>query len=67
LVEQVKGFPAPALCSGKSSGEKAALAALKKLTSPVVVKVVVVRELRDPAKYSTKGQKVTRAIYVTIG
>ncbi len=67
LQDQVKGFPAPALCSGKSSSEKAALAALKKVTEPVVVKVVVVRELRDPAKYSTKGQKVTRAIYISIG
>ncbi|CAB4609883.1 unannotated protein [freshwater metagenome] len=33
----------------------------------MVVKIVVARELRDPAKYATKGQKVTRAVYVTIG
>ncbi len=64
----VKGFPATsALCGGSSSTDKAALAALKKITEPVVVKIVVVRELRDPAKYATKGQKVTRAVYVTIG
>jgi hypothetical protein len=64
----VKGFPAgTALCGGKSSGDKAALAALKKIAASVVVKIVVVRELRNPAKYATKGQKVTRAIYVTIG
>jgi hypothetical protein len=64
----VKGFPAgTALCGGSSATDKAALAALKSITTPVTVKIVVVRELRDPAKYATKGQKVTRAIYVTIG
>jgi hypothetical protein len=64
----VKGFPATtALCGGKSTSDKAALAALKKIAAPVTVKIVVVRDLRDPAKYTVKGQKVTRAIYVTIG
>ena len=64
----VKGFPAAtALCGGSSATDKAALAALKKINAPVIVKIVVVRELRDPAKYATKGQKVTRAVYVTIG
>ena len=64
----VKGFPATtALCGGKTSGDKAALAALKKIAGLVAVKIVVVRELRNPAKYTTKGQKITRAIYVTIG
>ena len=64
----VKGFPATtALCGGKSTSDKAALAALKSISAPVTVKIVVVRDLRDPAKYTVKGQKVTRAIYVTIG
>jgi hypothetical protein len=64
----VKGFPAgTALCGGNSATDKAALAALKKIAAPVVVKIVVARELRDPAKYATKGQKITRSIYVTIG
>ena len=64
----VKGFPAAtALCGGSSATDKAALAALKKINAPVIVKIVVVRELRDPAKYATKGPKVTRAVYVTIG
>ncbi len=64
----VKGFPAgTALCGGSSATDKAALAALKSITTPVTVKIVVVRELRDPAKYATKGQKVTRSIYLTIG
>ncbi len=64
----VKGFPATtALCAGKSTSDKAALAALKKIAAPVTVKIVVVRDLRDPAKYTVKGQKVTRAVYVTIG
>ena len=64
----VKGFPATtALCGGKSTSDKAALAALKKIAAPVIVKIVVVRDLRDPAKYATKGQKITRSVYVTIG
>ena len=64
----VKGFPAgTALCGGSSSSDKAARAALKSIKEPVTVKIVVVRELRDPAKYATKGQKVTRSIYLTIG
>jgi hypothetical protein len=64
----VKGFPATtALCGGKSTSDKAALAALKSISAPVTVKIVVVRDLRDPAKYTVKGQKVTRAVYVTIG
>ena len=64
----VKGFPATtAMCGGKSTSDKAALAALKKISAPVTVKIVVVRDLRNPAKYTTKGQKVTRAVYVTIG
>lgn len=56
-----------ALCSGKTASEKAALAALKKLSEPMVVKIVVVRDLRNPAKYTTKGQSIARAIYVTVG
>jgi hypothetical protein len=56
-----------ALCSGKTSSEKAALAALKKLAAPMVVKIVVVRDLRNPTKYTTKGQSIARAIYVTVG
>jgi hypothetical protein len=64
----VKGFPAgTALCGGKTTSDKAALAALKKIAAPVTVKIVVVRELRNPAKYTTKGQKITRSVYVTIG
>jgi len=64
----VKGFPATtALCGGKSTSDKAALAALKKIAAPVTVKIVVVRDLRDPAKYTVKGQKITRSVYVTIG
>jgi hypothetical protein len=64
----VKGFPAStALCGGKTTSDKAALAALKKIAAPVTVKIVVVRELRNPAKYTTKGQKITRSVYVTIG
>ena len=64
----VKGFPATtALCGGKTSGDKAALAALKKIAGLVTVKIVVVRELRNPTKYTTKGQKITRAVYVTVG
>lgn len=56
-----------ALCSGKTASEKAALAALKSLSEPMVVKIVVVRDLRNPVKYTTKGQSIARAIYVTIG
>ncbi len=56
-----------ALCSGKTASEKAALAALKSLSEPMVVKIVVVRDLRNPVKYTTKGQSIARAIYVTVG
>jgi hypothetical protein len=64
----VKTIASPAaLCSGKTASEKAALAALKKLSEPMVIKIVVVRDLRNPAKYTTKGQSIARAIYVTVG
>jgi hypothetical protein len=64
----VKTIASPAaLCSGKTASEKAALAALKKLSAPMVVKIVVVRDLRNPTKYTTKGQSIARAIYVTLG
>jgi hypothetical protein len=65
-AKQVKGFPAANLCSGTSATDKAALAALKKVTAPVTVKIVVVRDLRNPASYNTKGQTTTRSIYVII-
>jgi hypothetical protein len=64
----VKTIASPtALCAGKTASEKAALAALKKLSAPMVVKIIVVRDLRNPTKYTTKGQSIARAIYVTIG
>ena len=64
----VKTIASPAaLCSGKTASEKAALAALKSLSEPMVVKIVVVRDLRNPAKYTAKGQSIARAIYVTVG
>ncbi|MFM5903611.1 MAG: IPT/TIG domain-containing protein [Microbacteriaceae bacterium] len=65
-ANQVKGFPAANLCGGTSVSDKAALAALKKITAPVTVKVVIVRDLRSPANYNTKGQNTTRTIYFTI-
>jgi hypothetical protein len=65
---QVKGFPSlKGLCAGTSSTDKAALAALKALKTSVVVKIVVVRDLRNPANYATKGQNTTRSIYVSVG
>jgi hypothetical protein len=67
-AKSVKTFSSSAaLCSGKTASEKAALAALKSLSEPMVVKIVVVRDLRNPTKYTTKGQGTTRAVYVTIG
>jgi hypothetical protein len=64
----VKTIASPAaLCAGKTASEKAALAALKKLNAPMTVKIVVVRDLRNPTKYTTKGQSIARAVYVTIG
>lgn len=66
-ANQVKGFSAPNMCAGTTTTDKAALAALKKLTSPITVKIVVVRDLRNPANYTLKGQNTTRTIYVTIG
>jgi hypothetical protein len=67
-AKSVKTFSSSAaLCAGKTTADKAALAALKKVSTPTQVKIVVVRELRNPAKYTTKGQGTTRAVYVTIG
>lgn len=67
-AKSVKTFSSSsALCAGSTSSDKAALAALKKLSAPTLVKIVVVRDLRDPAKYTTKGQGTTRAVYVTVG
>ncbi|MEY4503098.1 MAG: hypothetical protein RLZZ576_352 [Actinomycetota bacterium] len=67
-AKSVKTFSSSsALCAGKTTADKAALAALKKVSTPTQVKIVVVRDLRNPTKYTTKGQGTTRAVYVTIG
>jgi len=66
-ANQVKGFASRNLCSGTSVSDKAALAALKGLKSPITVKVVVVRDLRNPANYNQKGQNTSRTVYLSIG
>jgi hypothetical protein len=66
-ANSLKSFAAPAFCSSNKASDKSALAALKALGSTVSVKIVVVRELRNPAAYAKQGQKVTRTVLLKIG
>jgi hypothetical protein len=66
-ANQVKGFAALNLCTGTSASDKAALAALKGLKASIIVKIVVVRDLRNPSNYTVKGQNTSRTIYVSVG
>lgn len=68
LATTQKSFaPTTAFCASSKSTDKAALAALKKVTTPLTVKIVVWRDLRNPVKFTTKGTQIERSIYVTIG
>ncbi len=68
LANTQKTFaPATSFCAGTKTADKAAVAALKKLSAPVTVKITVWRDLHNPVKYATRGTQIERAIYVTIG
>jgi hypothetical protein len=58
---------ATSFCAGTKTADKAAVAALKKITEPVEVKITVWRDLHNPVKYATRGTQIERSIYVTIG
>ena len=68
LANTQKTFAAStAFCGGTKAADKAVIAALKKITEPVNVKITVWRDLHNPVKYATRGTQIERAIYVTIG
>lgn len=66
-VSTLRSYVSPNFCAGTSTTDKAALAALKAITAPLSVKIVTVRELHNPAKYTEVGPTISKTVYATLG